>query len=164
MNAEADLAELFGAGLITPIKLHYVRNHGSVPALDWDTHQLEVYSTPSHLLSKPRSFTMDELAAMEWIDIPVVLACDGNRRQEVNMIKKSGGFGWGSSGVSCVRWKGVPVSKVLRACGLEGNGNAKSGARLWLNYEGADEPSEGKYSTCIPLAHAMDETNDVILA
>lgn len=33
-----------------------------------------------------------------------------------------------------------------------------------MNFEGADEPSEGKYSTCIPFQYAMNPSNDVMLA
>ena len=29
-------------GFITPVSLHYVRNHGAVPRLDWDTHKIKV--------------------------------------------------------------------------------------------------------------------------
>jgi nitrate reductase (NAD(P)H) len=38
------------------------------------------------------------------------------------------------------------------------------GLRYWVNFEGADEPSEGKYATCLPFDYVMDRTNDVILA
>jgi nitrate reductase (NAD(P)H) len=38
---------------------------------------------------------MDELAAFpHWARLPVTLACDGNRRKEVNMVKRSTGFNW----------------------------------------------------------------------
>ena len=47
-------------GFITPSSLHYVRNHGPVPKLDWDTHKVTV----TGVLGKPRTFTMDEIAAM----------------------------------------------------------------------------------------------------
>lgn len=47
MNAEPDAKALFDAGMITPTKLHYVRNHGPVPCLDWDTHTLTVDIDPS---------------------------------------------------------------------------------------------------------------------
>lgn len=40
LNAEPELTILFDAGLITPTQLHYVRNHGAIPKLDWDTHRL----------------------------------------------------------------------------------------------------------------------------
>ena len=36
--------------------------------------------------------------------------------------------------------------------------------RYWVNFEGADVPSEGKYATCLPFDYVMDPTNDVILA
>lgn len=74
LNAECDLSELFDAGLITPTRLHYVRNHGAVPYLDWDTHKLSVFSEPEGLL-QPREFSMDEIAEMDWINIPVSIAC-----------------------------------------------------------------------------------------
>ena len=35
--------------------------------------------------------------------------------------------------------------------------------RRYLNFEGADEPSEGPYATSIPLMHAMNPANDVVL-
>ena len=33
---------LMERGFITPTSLHYVRNHGPVPKLSWDTHRLHV--------------------------------------------------------------------------------------------------------------------------
>lgn len=35
--------------------------------------------------------------------------------------------------------------------------------RRYLNFAGADEPSEGPYETSIPLMHAMNPANDVML-
>ena len=147
--------------MVTPVRYHYVRNHGSVPKLAWETHKLEVYSNVPGLLPKARDFTMDEIAAMHVSEITVTLACDGNRRGEVNMIKRSAGFTWGASGVSTCRWRGVFVRDILLACGFEDKYHQQ---RYYLNYEGADEPSEGKYATSIPLAHAMNPQNDVMLA
>lgn len=148
--------------MTTPVKLHYVRNHGSVPKLLWEHHTLQVFSDPPGLLPSPRSFSMDELAEMPCIEIPVTIACDGNRRGEVNMVQRSAGFTWSSSGVSTCRWKGVLVRDVLLACGLEPDDVGHR--RLYLHTEGADEPSEGPYATSIELAHAMNPANDVLLA
>lgn len=41
---------------------------------------------------------------------------------------------------------------------------ARAGACRYLNFEGADAPMDGPYATSIPLMHAMDPTNDVMLA
>jgi nitrate reductase (NAD(P)H) len=154
LNAEADLTHLYEAGLITPNELHYVRNHGAVPRILWEFHELDIENGTLAL-------SMDDLKTkFEAINIPVALACDGNRRKELNMIKKSKGFSWGSGAVSCAYWKGPLVRDVL----LKAEIKMPEGKRYWVNFEGADEPSEGKYATCIPYDYVMDPTNDVILA
>ena len=96
------------------------------------------------------------------INIQVALACDGNRRKELNTIKRSKGFNWGSGAVSCAYWKGPLLRDVLLAAGIPEN--LPEGHRYWVNFAGADEPSEGTYETCIPFQYAMDPKNDVILA
>lgn len=41
-NAEPPTVELMKYGFITPTSIHYVRNHGAVPKLHWETHKLEI--------------------------------------------------------------------------------------------------------------------------
>jgi hypothetical protein len=41
-NVEPPPNALMERGFITPTSLHYVRNHGPVPKLSWDTHRLTV--------------------------------------------------------------------------------------------------------------------------
>jgi nitrate reductase (NAD(P)H) len=156
LNAEAHLSHLYDAGLITPNELHYVRNHGAVPRLLWEFHQLDIENGKLTL-------SMDDLQnKFEQINIPVALACDGNRHKELNMLKRSKGFNWGAGAISCTYWKGALLRDVLFAAGTEEK--MPEGKRFWVNFEGADEPSEGKYATCIPFDYAMNPTNNVILA
>ncbi|KAH7080841.1 hypothetical protein FB567DRAFT_500929 [Paraphoma chrysanthemicola] len=156
LNAEAHLGRLYAAGLITPNELHYVRNHGAVPRLLWEFHELDIEDGKLVL-------SMDDLKNnFDTINIPIALACDGNRRKELNLIKKSKGFNWGSGAVSCAYWKGPLLRDVLLKAGIPHK--ISDGKRYWVNFEGADDPSEGKYATCIPFDYAMDATNDVILA
>lgn len=158
LNGEPELEALFDAGLITPNELHYVRNHGHVPHILWETHKIDVESG-SLILS------MDDLESdFEPINIAVALGCDGNRRKELNMIRRSKGFNWGPGAISCAFWKGPLVRDVLLAAGIEEYDSYHEKHRRWVHFEGADELSEGKYATCIPLAYVMDPENDVILA
>ena len=158
LNCEPELTSLFDAGLITPNQLHYIRNHGPVPHLLWETHRIDVENGKLVL-------SMDDLrSGFEAINIAVALACDGNRRKELNMIRKSKGFNWGAGAISCAFWKGPLLRDVLLAAGIEDESFHNSGVRRWVHFEGADELSEGKYATSILLAHAMDPENDVILA
>ncbi|KXJ89323.1 hypothetical protein Micbo1qcDRAFT_212694 [Microdochium bolleyi] len=159
LNAEAPLSELFDAGIITPNELHYVRNHGAVPRLMWEFHKLDVNDGGLTL-------SMDALKNdYPAINIPIALACDGNRRKELNMIRRSKGFNWGAGAVSCAYWKGALLRDVLASAGLdEEKLLADREKRYWVNFEGADSPSEGRYATSIPYDYAIDPANDVILA
>ncbi|KAI1798202.1 hypothetical protein LXA43DRAFT_1088331 [Ganoderma leucocontextum] len=165
-NAEPNLHGLFRAGMITPAKLHYVRNHGHVPLLHWETHTLLLYADSSVPVDlKQREYTMEELTGAKFkdsiIEIPVTMGCDGNRRKEVNMVKRTKGFDWTASGVSTAVWRGVPITEVLRDWGFT---EIPAGERWYLNFEGIEMLQEGKYATSIPLEYALDYKNDVMLA
>jgi len=98
LNAEANLSHLFDAGLVTPNELHYVRNHGAVPRIIWEEHRIDIQNGKV-------SLSMDDLKnKFESINIQVALACDGNRRKELNMIKRSKGFNWGAGATGCAFW------------------------------------------------------------
>ncbi|KAL0943404.1 nitrate reductase [Colletotrichum truncatum] len=156
LNAEPQLNKLYGAGLITPNELHYVRNHGPVPRLLWEFHTVDV-DNGKLLLS------MDQIKNdFDAVNIPVFLACDGMRRKELNLIRKSKGFNWGSGAGSCAYWKGPLLRDVLLAAGIPDE--LSEDKRYWVNFEGADELSEGKYATSLPFDYAMDPMNDVLLA
>ena len=125
-------------------------NHGPVPRLLWEFHKLDVNDGKLVL-------SMDDLKGkFESINIPVSLACDGNRRKELNMIKRSKGFNWGSGATGCAYWKGPLLRDVLQAADVNEVGHTEDGKSRWVNFEGADELSEGKYETCIPLDYVMD--------
>ena len=59
-NVEPPPAALMERGFVTPPALHYVRNHGAVPQLDWNTHRLTV----TGLVGRPKTFTMDDITSM----------------------------------------------------------------------------------------------------
>jgi nitrate reductase (NAD(P)H) len=157
-NAEPKLDLLFAAGLITPNGLHYVRNHAAVPRLYWDEFKLDVDRGQLVL-------SMDDiLERFEPVNIPIAMACDGNRRGELNRIKKSKGFDWGSGAISCAYWKGALLVDILAEAGITSDKYPLNGKRRWVNFAGADSPSEGTYETSIPLSYALDPANDVLLA
>ena len=61
-------------------RLHYVRSHGAVPQLSWETHTLEVFADPPELMAKPKHWTMDELSDGDFrvYELPVTFGCDGS--------------------------------------------------------------------------------------
>ncbi|CCC12775.1 unnamed protein product [Sordaria macrospora k-hell] len=167
MNAEPPLSRLFDGGLITPNELHYVRNHGPVPRLMWEFHKLDIEYGGRKL-----SLSMNELKSRyreSVINIPITMACTGNRRKELNLIRKSKGLNNGAATVGTAYWKGPLLRDVLISAGVPKEfGKRKNpktkGMRHWVNFAGADMPSEGPYETSIPFDYIMDPANDVILA
>lgn len=159
-NSEPPLARLMHHGFITPVPLHYVRNHGPVPKATWQDWTVEVCG----LVKRPARFTMDKLVnEFPARELPVTLVCAGNRRKEQNMVKQTIGFNWGSAGVSTSVWRGVPLHLLLKKCGIY---SRKKGA-LNVCFEGAEDlPGGGgsKYGTSIKKEFAMDPSRDIILA
>lgn len=159
-NSEPPLDRLMHHGFITPVPLHYVRNHGSVPKAQWEDWTVEVLG----LVKRPARFTMDQLAHdFPSREFPVTLVCAGNRRKEQNMVKKSNGFNWGAAAISTSVWRGVPLRSVLKRCGIY----SRTKGALHVCFEGAEElPGGGgsKYGTCIMREVALDPSRDVILA
>jgi nitrate reductase (NAD(P)H) len=74
LNCEPPLPMLMEKGFITPVSLHYVRNHGAVPKLDWESHRFQV----GGMVERPASFSVPELIALlPSYTIPVTLVCAG---------------------------------------------------------------------------------------
>ncbi|KAE8725037.1 Nitrate reductase [Hibiscus syriacus] len=159
-NSEPPLNRLMHHGFITPVPLHYVRNHGAVPKASWDDWTVEI----TGLVRRPMKLTMDQLVNEFQIrEFPVTLVCAGNRRKEQNMAKPTLGFNWGASAISTSMWRGVPLCDVLKRCGIF---SKKRGA-LNVCFEGAEQlPGGGgsKYGTSIKKEFAMDPSRDIILA
>ncbi|KAJ4834618.1 hypothetical protein Tsubulata_014935 [Turnera subulata] len=160
-NCEAPLERLMQHGFITPVPLHYVRNHGAVPkAARWEEWSIEI----TGLVKKPTRFTMEQLVnEFPSREFPVTLVCAGNRRKEQNMVKQSIGFNWGAGGVSTSVWRGVPLHLLLKRCGIL----SRSRGALNVCFEGAEDlPGGGgsKYGTSITKEFAMDPARDIIIA
>ncbi|XP_052202779.1 nitrate reductase [NADH] [Diospyros lotus] len=159
-NSEPPLTRLMHHGFITPVQLHYVRNHGPVPKATWEGWTVEV----TGLVKRPTRFTMDQLVSeFQSREFPATLVCAGNRRKEQNMVKQTIGFNWGAAGISTSVWRGVPLHYILKRCGIL---SRKKGA-LNVCFEGAEDlPGGGgsKYGTSIKKEFAMDKSRDIILA
>ncbi|KAL6184857.1 hypothetical protein ACLB2K_046257 [Fragaria x ananassa] len=159
-NSEPPLNRLMHHGFITPVPIHYVRNHGVVPKGTWHDWTVEV----TGLVRRPAKFTMDQLVTeFRSRELPVTLVCAGNRRKEQNMVKQTIGFNWGAAAISTSVWRGVRLRDVLKRCGIY----SRKGGALNVCFEGAEDlPGGGgsKYATSVKKEIAMDESRDIILA
>ncbi|KAK9823153.1 hypothetical protein WJX72_000662 [[Myrmecia] bisecta] len=160
LNCEPPLPLLIEKGAVTPVSLHYVRNHGAVPRLSW-SHRITIGGA----VSNPTSFSVAELmSTFENVTLPITLVCAGNRRKEQNMVRKSKGFNWGPSAIGTSEWTGVRLADVLRYCGIN---SPKDGGRYvcFSSVKGElPQGKDGSYGTSLFHATAMDPAADVLLA
>ena len=148
-NVEFPFAEL--KGFQTPTEQFYVRSHFAVPKLDAATFKLTVEGE----VENPLSLTLDALAKLGEVSMPLTLECAGNGR--VFLVPQPRGLQWGLGAVGTAEWAGVPLAAVLERAKVKPGAvdvvlvGADSGAVA------GDIPSPGviPYDRGIPLAKAM---------
>ena len=127
-------------GVITPSSLHFVgTTRGSyIPEIDPKEHRLLIHG----MVDRPLTFTMEDLKRLPSVTRLHFIECAGNRAsRNAKTVQESHGM------TSCAEWTGVPLSLLLKECGL------KSGAK-WFVAEGSEEV---KGASSMPIAKAMDD-------
>jgi sulfane dehydrogenase subunit SoxC len=130
-------------GIITPSSLHFERHHAGVPEIDPATHTLTIHG----LVDRPLVFGVDELKRLPSVSRIHFLECSGNSGGEwrggstESDVQRIHGL------TSCSEWTGVPVSTLLRECGVQPQAT-------WILAEGADAC---KLARSIPMTKAMDD-------
>ena len=130
-------------GIITPSSLHYVFTRGITPMdIDPREHRLLIHG----MVDRPLIFTMDDLKRFPAVSRIHFIECVANTaptRGRANYETVQERFGKSS----CSEWTGVPLSTVLKECGV------KKGAS-WLLAESADKI---RHSMSITMEKAMDD-------
>ena len=127
-------------GVITPSSLHYVATtRGSyMPDIDPRQHTLMIHG----LVDRPLTFTMEDLKRLPSVTRLHFIECAGNRHNaRQRTVQETHGM------TSCAEWTGVPLSTLLKECGLKGSAT-------WFVAEGAEEV---KGASSMPIAKAMDD-------
>ncbi|EKM58397.1 uncharacterized protein PHACADRAFT_252682 [Phanerochaete carnosa HHB-10118-sp] len=155
-NAEP-LASALVQFAITPDDLVYCRNHGPVEDLDHDAYAMAVEGGSSGIVR----YSMADLETkFEKYEVVAALQCAGNRRKEMDKVKKVNGILWDDGVVCNARWGGVRLRDVLLDANVELEGNSH------VQFASHVTPCEDDtcYGSSIPLEKAMDEEGDVLLA
>src|SRR6476620_9018080 len=127
-------------GVITPSSLHYyATTRGSfLPDIDPKQHTLMIHG----LVDRPLTLTMDDLKRFPSVTRLHFIECAGNRHTpQQKTVQETHGM------TSCAEWTGVPLSTLLKECGLKGSAE-------WFVAEGAEEV---KGASSMPISKAMDD-------
>lgn len=158
-NAETPLA-LLGDSMVTPNSLFYVRNHLPVPEVDPKLYQLEVNIGKG---VTPLKLTLDQLKSkFKQHTFAVAIQCAGNRRDEMNAIKKVKGLTWAEGAIGNAYWTGVKLRDILLKAGYSANDATDA---KHVQFEGLDcDASKAPYGASISLKKAIDPEGDVLVA
>ncbi|XP_028855337.1 sulfite oxidase, mitochondrial [Denticeps clupeoides] len=157
-NAEPP-PELLSDSYITPSALFFKRNHLPVPKVDPEMYKLEVEG----LQGGPVSFSLKDLKTrFPKHTVTATLQCAGNRRSEMNEVKQVKGLNWGIAAISNATWSGARLRDILLYAGY---GPEVATKAQHVQFEGLDCDVTGTtYGASIPLAKAVSEEGDVLLA
>ncbi|KAF8650996.1 hypothetical protein AX16_004982 [Volvariella volvacea WC 439] len=154
-NAEPPASALV-AFQITPEDLVYCRNHGPVREFDEDTYTVSVNSGERAVV-----FSAQDLqATFPKHEVVAALQCAGNRRKEMGSIKKVHGVAWTDGVIANCKWGGARLFDVLERLGVQSDNHSHVCFESYATLCQDDE----YYGASIPLAHAMDPANDVLIA
>ena len=173
-NAEPTAAALVEFP-ITPEDLIYCRNHGPVIEYDEDTFTFRV-NTPqgSHTFTMkelkeifPRHEVVAALQVCRLFSARSVLRitcvqCAGNRRKEMDGVKKVRGVLWNDGVICNARWAGARLHDVLQHVGLDVD--ALTGWHVWFESHVTLCQDDNYYGASIPLTKAVSPDDDVLLA
>ena len=152
INAETPFDALLKYDVI-PNELHYIRNHGTVPKIE--SYELEI-----QLKDDVRRLSIQDIKSYTKANIMVTMVCDGNRRKEVNQLKRTKGFDWGPTALSTAYWQGALLKDIL----LDLFDYNLLEQFNFVHFESMDKLPNGYYGTHIRMSMALDIYSDVMLA
>ncbi|KAG0052508.1 hypothetical protein BGZ83_002493 [Gryganskiella cystojenkinii] len=181
-NAEPHLPLLVNSGLTTPTEVFFKRNHGPIPDIRLEDHQ--VYIGVTHIPETAPATAANIAAAteptVEWkslsmhdimtkwpkVTVTASLQCAGNRREGLAQLKEVKGVIWKAGTISNAVWSGVRLCAVLKdIAGVPDNLLHQMIRNYHVSFEADDHVKEDAcYGSSIPLRKAMDPLGDVILA
>ncbi|GAA6047872.1 hypothetical protein JCM3770_004684 [Rhodotorula araucariae] len=166
LNAEPSPSSLVSS-FLTPVDVSFHRNHG-----EWvsepDSYTLSIVNEVSALPNVSTSLTLAELQRRgPQASVTALLACAGNRREEMSAEKETEGLQWGKSAISNCQYGGILLRDVFAEYGisleqLEREGKADG---LHIHFESEQKCEEDTFfASSLPIRMALDPDRPVLLA
>ena len=152
-NLEMRWEALYNRGYLVPNELFFVRNNNPTPRLDLATWRLKIEGSG---VSRPQSFSYDDLLSMPSVSVIRAIECAGNGRSfyQTAYGRQASGTQWKLGGIGVAEWTGVPLREVLQRAGV------KPTAEDVL----AESLDEKKVARPIPIEKAMADDTLLVYA
>jgi DMSO/TMAO reductase YedYZ molybdopterin-dependent catalytic subunit len=139
---------------VTPAGLHYLLIHYDIPLVDPATFQLTVEGR----VSRPLTFSLDELRARPAVELEVTMECAGNGRALLAGPRPLS-QPWLAEAIGTGAWTGTPLAPILNEAGLDDDA-------IEVVFTGLDRGVEGGeaqlYERSLPVEEALRD--EILLA
>jgi len=159
-NAESP-SPLLSDNWITPTNRWFVRNHHPMPLIDDKDYILTIsgLGLPHGHVDRAVTFTLADLQSkFNKTVVTSSIQCGGNRRDQMNKVRKTFGSPWNVSAMSNAKFGGVLLSDLLRSVGVDINSATAAGINH-IQFAGA----EGMEAS-IPVQKGLNPWGDVLIA
>ncbi len=152
-NLEMRWETMYNRGYLVPNELFFVRNNNPTPRLDPAAWRVKIEGSG---VSRPQSFSYDDLLSMPSVSVIRAIECAGNGRSfyETAYGRQASGTQWKLGGIGVAEWTGVPLREVIERAGV------KSTAQDVL----AESLDQKKVARPIPIEKAMAEDTLLVYA
>ena len=164
-NAEMRWDAVPGLGFTIPNERFFVRDHTATPMIDASTWQLKVFGTGlkgAPDIDHAIQFSYADLLRLPSRTTTCIVECAGNGRSYFTSQQgtPAGGTQWHLGGIGVARWKGVPLSEILKRAHIQKTAVdvMPSGLDNTFLLNGVDA---GHVRRPMPVSKALD---DVLLA
>jgi DMSO/TMAO reductase YedYZ molybdopterin-dependent catalytic subunit len=139
---------------VTPAGLHYLLIHYDIPAVDPGDFALTVEGT----ISRPLTFSLDDLRARPAVELEVTMECAGNGRALLDGPRPLS-QPWLREAIGTAAWLGTPLAPILTEAGLDDDS-------VEVVFTGLDRGVEGgeaqQYARSLTVEEALRD--DILLA
>eukprot|EP00551_Chaetoceros_affinis_P009553 CAMPEP_0203672214 /NCGR_PEP_ID=MMETSP0090-20130426/7778_1 /ASSEMBLY_ACC=CAM_ASM_001088 /TAXON_ID=426623 /ORGANISM="Chaetoceros affinis, Strain CCMP159" /LENGTH=679 /DNA_ID=CAMNT_0050537481 /DNA_START=163 /DNA_END=2202 /DNA_ORIENTATION=- len=178
MNAEVP-ADLITESYITPVELFYIRHHHPVPLLrkeevqhyeievdlsnfvDYLNEEVHKDKKDTVVVAPKSNISLDDIKKLPKVEVITTLQCSGNRRGDMNKVKRTSGTAWGQGAISTAKWGGARLVDVLKLAGVINpyDLTEKDGTQKHVRFESLDG-----MKASIGMEKATNPYGDVIIA
>jgi len=164
-NRETRFEAFKGTGYLTPASLFFVRNHTSTQILSASTWSVSIEGPG---VANPRTFTLEDLAALPQVSQIRAIECAGNGRSFYSSQQGTAGAGtaWYLGAIGVGKWTGVRLSDLLDLAGIKSSavdvipeGNDVFSTANNTNYA----PTDGGGRVNRPLSKERATDSDVLV-
>jgi sulfite oxidase len=144
---------------VTPADLFYIRHHHPVPFLKDPERDYKLVVDGSVAGGFKLELDLRQLRLLPQHEVTSTLQCSGNRRGDMNKVKKTSGTSWGQGAISTATWSGPRLADLLHLAGVSSLDTAEDLGATHACFTALDD-----MAASVPADKVLRRNADAIIA